>query len=86
MMNYENLSVSQRLNRILFGAAMIIFTMLASATPLGWFAILPLLATYPIFTGIYGTDPVVEFARQRVAGIAHAVSHLHIGGHGSRHV
>ena len=85
-MNYENLTVSQRLNRILFGAAMIVFTMMASATPLGWLAILPLLATYPVFTGIYGTDPVVEFARQRVAGIAHAINHLRISGHRSRHV
>lgn len=85
-MNYENLTVSQRFNRILFGAAMIVFTMLLSATPLGWFAILPLLATYPIFTGIYGTDPVVEFARQGVVGIAHAVSHVHIGSHRSKHV
>ena len=85
-MNYENLTLSQRLNRILFGAALIVITMLASATPLGWLAILPLLATYPIFTGIYGYDPVVEFAKQRVMGIAHAVSHLHIGGHRSKHV
>ena len=85
-MNYENLTVSQRLNRILFGAALIIFTMLASATPLGWLAILPLLATYPIFTGVYGFDPVADFARAGVAGMAHVVSHLHIGGHRSKHV
>ena len=85
-MNYENLTVSQRLNRILFGAALIVFTMLISAAPLGWYAILPLLATYPVFTGIYGYDPVVEFATQRVLAIAQAVSHLHIGGHRSKHV
>ena len=85
-MNYQNLTVNQRLNRILFGAALIIFTMLAGATPLGWLAILPLLATYPIFSGVYGFDPVVDFARSGVAGITHAVSHLHIGGHRSKHV
>ncbi|WP_455202041.1 hypothetical protein [Kaarinaea lacus] len=85
-MNYENLTVSQRLNRILLGAAMIVFTMLTSATPLGWLAILPLLATYPVFAGIYGTDPVVEFTRQRVAGISRAINHLHISDHRSRHV
>ena len=86
MMKYENLNVGQRLNRILLGFALILFTMLASAAPLGWYAILPLLATYPIFTGIYGNDPVVEFAGKRIAGIAHLLEHLHIGGHRSKHV
>ena len=85
-MSYENLNGGQRINRILLGAALILFTMLVSVTPLGWYALLPLLATYPIFTGIYGSDPVVEFAKQRVAGIAHAVSDLHIGSHPSKHV
>ena len=85
-MKYENLNGGQRLNRIIFGFALILFTMLTSTAPLGWYAILPLLATYPIFSGIYGNDPVAEFAGQRIAGIAHALGHLHIGGHRSKHV
>ena len=85
-MNQGNLIVSQRLNRILFGTALIVFTMLVSAAPLGWYALLPLLATYPIFTGIYGIDPVLEFARQHVARLVNAVGHLHVGAHRSKHV
>jgi len=85
-MNYENLTTSQRVNRILFGAAVIVFTMLVNVAPLGWIAILPLLATYPIFAGIYGNDPVTALAKRGYAGAAHTVSHLHIGGHRSGHV
>ena len=85
-MKNENLSWSQRLNRIAFGAALIVFTMLVNALPLGLYALLPLLATYPIFSGIYGNDPVKRFARQGVLSVAHAAAeHLHIGVHRSRH-
>ncbi|WP_455223558.1 hypothetical protein [Kaarinaea lacus] len=85
-MNNENLTTGQRANRILFGTAVIVFTMLINIAPLGWFAILPLLATYPIFAGIYGNDPVTNLAKRGYTGAAHALSHLHIGGHRSRHV
>lgn len=85
-MNNENLTTGQRVNRILFGAAVIVFTMLINISPLGWFAVLPLLATYPIFAGIYGNDPVSTLAKRGYAGAAHTFSHLHIGSHRSRHV
>lgn len=85
-MNHENLTTTQRVNRILFGAAMIVFTMAINVAPLGWFAILPLLATYPIFAGVYGSDPVTTLARRGYVGVAHTLSHLHIGGHRSKHV
>ena len=54
----ENMSSSSRLTRILFGATLIGFTMHTSVSPLGWFAVLPLLAVYPIFTAITGWSPV----------------------------
>ena len=85
-MNNENLTTIQRINRILFGAALIVATMLVTVAPLGWFAILPLLATYPIFAGIYGYDPVVDFAKRGITGTAHTLAHLHIGIHRSKHV
>ena len=85
-MNYENLTTGQRVNRILLGAAVIVFTMLVNVAPLGWVAVLPLLATYPVFAGIYGNDPLTDLAKRGYAGTANALSHLHIGGHRSGHV
>lgn len=85
-MNYANLTTNQRINRVLFGAALIIFTLLVNVAPLGWFALLPLLATYPIFAGIYGTDPATGLAKRGYAAVSHSIGHLHIGSHRSKHV
>jgi len=81
----ENLTAVQRVNRILLGAAMIVSTMLISVAPLGWFALLPLLATYPIFAGIYASDPVTVLVKRAYASVVHTLSHLHIGSHHSGH-
>ena len=54
----KELSLVQRVNRVLIGAVMIIATMVAPVAPLGLLALLPLIATYPIFAGMFGYDPV----------------------------
>lgn len=81
----ENLTLSQRMNRILLGAALIVVTMLINALPLGMYALLPLLATYPIFTGIYGNDPVLQIIREGVSRVTDALGHVHVPNHRSKH-
>ena len=56
--NVENLTASERVLRALAGSVFILYTMNASVTPLGWLAVLPLLAVYPIFTAITGWSPI----------------------------
>ena len=85
-MNYQNLTTNQRLNRIFIGSVLIVSTMLIGLVPLGWFAVLPLLATYPIFAGIYGYDPVSDIAKHGVHAASHAITHIHTLGHRSKHV
>lgn len=84
-MNCETLKTSQRINRILFGTALIVFTMLVSVNPLGWIAVLPLLATYPVFAGIYGYDPVLDFGKYQYAVIRRAAARLAEFGHPTHH-
>jgi hypothetical protein len=57
-MEQFKLSTGQRVNRVLLGSVLIVATMLAGPAPLGAIALLPLLATYPIFAGIFGYDPL----------------------------
>lgn len=57
----ENLGQTSRLLRAALGTSLIVFTMTTPATPLGWLAILPLLAIYPVFTAIIGWDPARAF-------------------------
>ena len=85
-MNYQILSHSQRLNRIFTGAVLIVSTMLISVNPLGWFAVLPLLATYPLFAGIYGYDPVADIIRYLVHSWINTASRIVEHGHRSRHI
>jgi hypothetical protein len=60
-MTIQTLSRIQRFNRIAFGAVLIGITMATSTTPLGWLAVLPLLAILPIISGLIGFDPVSSF-------------------------
>jgi hypothetical protein len=60
-MNIDTLNPIQRFNRITFGAVLIGITMATSTTPLGWLAVLPLLAILPIISGLIGFDPVSSF-------------------------
>jgi len=59
----ENLDKQSRAVRALIGAGLIVFVMTTPEAPLGWYAILPLLAVYPIFSAITGWDPVKAFFR-----------------------
>jgi len=53
----SQLNFINRLSRIIIGTGLIGFTMSASG-PLGYLALLPLLAIYPVTTGMYGEDPI----------------------------
>ncbi|MDH5327920.1 MAG: DUF2892 domain-containing protein [Gammaproteobacteria bacterium] len=53
-----NLSTVSRLVRVGAGATLIGVTMTTTATPLGWLALLPLLAIYPMFTAVTGWSPL----------------------------
>ena len=53
----SQLNVKSRITRIVVGAGLIGITMAASGT-LGYLALLPLLAIYPLMTGILGEDPI----------------------------
>jgi len=57
----ENLPQASRVIRGVVGAGLIAFVMTTPDAPLGWYALLPLLAVYPIFTAIIGWDPVKAF-------------------------
>lgn len=73
---------SQRINHVLLGSALIIITMSVNITPLGWLAVLPLFATYPIFTALIGYDPLTRGIEETVKQLLHfsphaKVKHLH---------
>lgn len=57
----ENLRNVSRAIRGVIGVGLITFVMTTPAAPLGWYALLPLLAVYPIFTAIIGWDPAKAF-------------------------
>jgi hypothetical protein len=63
-MTIQTLNPIQRFNRIAFGAVLIGITMATSTTPLGWLAVLPLLAVLPIISGLIGFDPVSSLAAE----------------------
>ena len=75
----QELSVAQRVNRILIGSVMIIATMLAPFAPLGWLAVLPLLGTYPIFAGMFGFDPLTTYFEHQAGKAIHNLRHYHNG-------
>jgi hypothetical protein len=54
----QNLSNVSRAVRLVLGVGLILYTMLTAVTPLGWLAILPLAAIYPMLTALEGWDPV----------------------------
>ena len=62
----ENVDKDSRLVRGLLGAGLIAFVMTTPEAPLGWYAILPLLAILPIFTAITGWDPVKAFFQHSI--------------------
>jgi hypothetical protein len=76
MQTYK-LNTVERINRIGIGAVLILFTMVAPTTALGWLAVLPLFATLPIFCGIFGYDPVSKFVSNQLSQFAYSVKHTH---------
>lgn len=53
-----NMSHIERVLRITFGSALLVFVATAVPGVLGWASVLALIATYPILTGITGADPL----------------------------
>ena len=53
----SKLNMTNRIIRILIGSSMVGITMAASGS-LGYLTLLPLLAIYPLMTGLLGEDPV----------------------------
>lgn len=84
MKNIE-LKTTDRAVRILIGSGLILFTMLSSVTPLGLFALLPLVATYPIFAGLYGYDPVTQWTGKELHAAVRHTEHLLKSGHSPKH-
>lgn len=74
-MNTSKLNGYERFNRVAVGAVLIVFTMLTPATPLGWLAVLPLVATLPIFSGLFGYDPVSKFVSREITHLVDAITH-----------
>ncbi len=62
----RNLDRSQQLSRVVLAAALLGITISAPAGALGWLSVLPLVAIYPLVTGLLGWDPVYD-----VFGIEH---------------
>lgn len=75
-MNHTELNLIERVSRIVIGTGLIVFTLLVNVTPLGLFALLPLLATYPIFSGIYGYDPLARWIGKEFDQVVHASERL----------
>ncbi|WP_455201939.1 hypothetical protein [Kaarinaea lacus] len=84
-MDSTELNVIGRVSRIVVGTGLIVFTLVVNFTPLGLFALLPLLATYPIFTGIYGYDPVSQWIDKEFAQILQVSERFFGRGHTPRH-
>ena len=78
-MKIKELNTMQRVNRIMIGAVMIIATMAAPLSPLGLLALLPLIATYPIFAGMFGYDPLTSYFEYEAGKAIHKVAGVHFG-------
>ena len=75
----ENMTYSNRAVRIVVGLGLI-FSLGFQSGPLGMTAILPLIAIYPIMTGVLGWDPIVNYFASRkqsaVKGMHRSVTSL----------
>ncbi|WP_455204106.1 YgaP family membrane protein [Kaarinaea lacus] len=61
----QNIDTSSRAVRLVVGMGLIAYVLTSQQTPLGLLAVLPLIAIYPVFTGIIGWDPLVAVIKQR---------------------
>ncbi len=83
-MNTYELNNGQRISRAVVGAGLILYTMSVPVSPIGLLALLPLIATYPIFTGMFGMDPLVGFVKLEIRRLVDAINHYD-GGHHPHH-
>jgi hypothetical protein len=58
-----NLTTGSRAARLIIGTTLIAEVLTTSTAPLGALALLPLLAIYPVFTGLTGWDPIKEVCK-----------------------
>lgn len=84
-MDSKELNVIERVSRIVIGTCLIVFTLVVNFTPLGLLALLPLLATYPIFAGVYGYDPVTYWIGKEIDQLIHASERILKSGHTPKH-
>ena len=84
-MNNNQLKTSARVNRIVIGTGLIIFTMALNVVPLGLLALIPLVATYPIFAGLYGFDPLSQWVTKEFRSAVKASEHVLKTGHTPKH-
>lgn len=63
----SKLNMTSRISRILIGSGMIGIIMAANG-PLGYLTLLPLLAIYPLMTGLLGEDPIDGLLSSWVGG------------------
>lgn len=68
------LDISSRIFRGILGLGFIAYVMSSPATPLGWLAVLPLIAIVPIFTAVTGWDPLYAFLQNKTVA-KHALNY-----------
>lgn len=57
--NVQNITYSDRVVRIVAGLGLV-FSVTLQSGPVGLAAVLPLIAIYPLMTGVVGWDPVMH--------------------------
>lgn len=70
-----NVGILERIVRVGFGFALILTTMSISA-PSQFVILLPLLAIYPVLTGMFGWDPVYELLGKLIRAVDKRVAYL----------
>ena len=84
-MNKYQITTTQRVNRCMIGAVLILGTMAAPVAPLGWLAVLPLIATLPVFAGMFGVDPVSKIISHEFHQISRSIAHHYDNSHSHTH-
>jgi len=76
--NQGDIRPGQRLLRAGVAATMILYPLVTGVTPLGWVALLPLIAIYPMFSAIVGWDPVrfILSASDEMLGVNRTVARV----------
>ncbi len=58
--NSHNLDRNQQVSRMILAFTLLGITVAAPVTALGWYSVLPLVAIYPLVTGLIGWDPCYD--------------------------